>query len=81
MRVQWVYVDTYVDTSSIECPDCHSIIDVGNDLDLITIHECDDCGTKVQLKHTVAHLTELYVEKEETNGKNGNKEVGEERSS
>ena len=79
MRVEWEYIDTYVDSAVIECPVCHTVISMSLDNSIIVIHECDGCGTRLQLKHSVAHLTELYKQKEDSNGiTNGNKESGKE---
>jgi hypothetical protein len=80
MRVNWEYVDTYVDSRAIECPVCHGILSTQLDNSIIVIHSCDGCGSRLQLKHSVAHLTELYIEKEESNGTNGSQEVGKESS-
>lgn len=79
-RVHWEYVDTYIDGDEVECPTCHNIIDVSLDESIVTEHECNGCGIRLQLKHTIAHLTELYKEKEKDNASNRHKKSSEEGS-
>jgi hypothetical protein len=73
-KIKWKYVDTYIDGDEVECPTCHSIVDVSLDGSVVTEHECSGCGSRLQLKHTISHLTELYIEKENDNGKTKNEQ-------
>ena len=66
---KWQYVDTYIDNDVIECSNCSNIINIEDADSVITEHTCDVCETELQIKHTIAHLTELYMKKENTNSK------------
>lgn len=82
-EAEWQYIDTYIDNDVIECPTCHNLINVEFDESVVTEHECNVCSSVLQLKHTVSHLTEVYLKREKTNGtkQNGNEEVSDQTGS